>query len=245
MPRENRRKVSKIISDTFWCSFALREKCRKLFLTLFDAAPFRWPLLQSADLTFAAEPPRHDSGRERKMRTNFLSTNCLNTPKGPGHPGEIPGTSQVPPYESQRRQTFEGEHEVFDPHPFAWKTPTPPGGLRTQKVIISVLFFLAFNLRVFLRICHPLTRNYYKANSLRNIFWIFALPSRSPRKKTFFKESRVKLAIFAKVIILEVFFYVSSHFRGATSGEINQFRVENGGHLKQVILKPISFENSL
>ena len=33
----------------------------------------------------------------------------------------------------QGRQTFEGGHELFDHHPFAWKTPTPPGGLRTHK----------------------------------------------------------------------------------------------------------------
>ena len=36
--------------------------------------------------------------RERKMRTNFL-----NTPRGPGHPGKIPGTSQIPLFETQGR----------------------------------------------------------------------------------------------------------------------------------------------
>ena len=80
--------------------------------------------------------------RERKMRTNFFSTNFLNTPSGPGHPGRTPGTSQIPLFETQGRQTSEGEHELFGHQPFAWKTPTPPGGLRTQKLIF-VLFFLA------------------------------------------------------------------------------------------------------
>ena len=56
--------------------------------------------------------------------------------------GKIPGTSQIPLFETQARQTFEGGHELFGHHPFAWKTPTPPGGLRTQKLIF-VLFFLA------------------------------------------------------------------------------------------------------
>ena len=36
---------------------------------------------------------------------------------------------------TQGRQTFEGGHKPFDPHPFVWKTPTPPGGLRTQKLL--------------------------------------------------------------------------------------------------------------
>ena len=78
--------------------------------------------------------------RERKMRTKFFCTNFLNTPKGPGHPGKIPGTSRIPLFETQGRQSFEGGHEVFGHHPFAWKTPTPPGGLRTQKLNLCALF---------------------------------------------------------------------------------------------------------
>ena len=59
VPRENCRQVSKIfltLSDDFWrflpCA-KIVEKCRKTFwhfLTFFDVAPFRRPLLQSADL---------------------------------------------------------------------------------------------------------------------------------------------------------------------------------------------------
>ena len=40
-----------------------------------------------------------------------------------------------------RARTFEGGKELFDPHPFAWKTVTPPGGLWTKK-----LAFLLFGL---------------------------------------------------------------------------------------------------
>ena len=78
------------------------------------------------------------------MRTNFFCTNFLNTPRAPGHPGKIPGTSQIPLFETQGRQTFQGEHELFSHHPFAWKTPTPPGGLQTQKVNLCD-FFKAWN----------------------------------------------------------------------------------------------------
>ena len=78
--------------------------------------------------------------RERKMCTNFFCTNFSNTPRGPGHPGKIPGTFQIPLFETQGRQTFEGGHELFGHHPFAWKTPTPPGGLRTPKVNLCALF---------------------------------------------------------------------------------------------------------
>ena len=74
------------------------------------------------------------------MRTNFFCTSFLNTFRGPGHPGKIPRTSQIPPFETQGRQTFEGGHELFGHHPFARKTPTPPGGLRTQKVNLCDLF---------------------------------------------------------------------------------------------------------
>ena len=70
----------------------------------------------------------------------FFCINFLNTPRGPGHPGKIPGTSQIPLFETQGRQTFEGGHEVFGHHPFELKTPTPPGGLRTHKVYLCALF---------------------------------------------------------------------------------------------------------
>ena len=73
------------------------------------------------------------------MRTKFFCTNFLNTARGPGHPGKVPGTSRIPLFKTQGRQSFEGGHEVFGHHPFAWKTPTPPGGLRTQKLNLCAL----------------------------------------------------------------------------------------------------------
>ena len=90
--------------------------------------------------------------RERKMRTNFFGANFLNTRRGPGHAGKIPGTSQIPLLETQRRQTFGGGHELFG-HPFAWKTPTPPGGLRTPKfnLLMFELFFWGVSKGGFLR----------------------------------------------------------------------------------------------
>ena len=90
--------------------------------------------------------------RERKMRTKFFCTNFLNTARGPGHPGKIPGTSRIPLFETQGRQSFEGGHEVFGHHPFAWKTPTPPSGLRTQKLNLCALFSC---LSFVLQTCRP------------------------------------------------------------------------------------------
>ena len=65
--------------------------------------------------------------RERKMRTKFFCTKFLNTPRGPGHPGKIPGTSQIPLFETQGRQTFEGGHEVFGHHPLRVEDRHPTG----------------------------------------------------------------------------------------------------------------------
>ena len=50
----------------------------------------------------------------------------------PGHPGQIFGICPIPPFETQARQTFEGGHELFGHHPFAWKI----------KKLIFVLFFI-------------------------------------------------------------------------------------------------------
>ena len=74
------------------------------------------------------------------MRANFFCSNFLITPRGAGHPGKIPGTSQIPLFENQGRRTFAGGHEPFGHHPFTWKTPTPPGGLQTQKVNLCARF---------------------------------------------------------------------------------------------------------
>ena len=59
---------------------------------------------------------------------------------GPGHPGQIPRTSQIPLFETQGRQTFEGGHELFGHQPFAWKTP-PHRAVCGPKKLIFVLFF--------------------------------------------------------------------------------------------------------
>ena len=139
--------------------FLRPKNCRQNFITLFTLKPpirndichlvltlgassRNIPLLISvASIPFASPTARGpaSSGRERKMRTNFFCTNFLNTRSLPGHPGKIPGTSQIPLFETQGRQSFEGEHEVFDHHPFPWKTPTPPGGLQTEKVSLCAL----------------------------------------------------------------------------------------------------------
>ena len=168
--------------------------------------------------------------RERKMRTNFFCTSFLNTPRGPGHPGKIPGTSQIRLFETQGTQTFEGRHELSattpsgfrkrglangvspffsenetekngkkrnkteengkkrkengkktgkkrkkteengrkrkkseatpfrrpllrNPDPFAWRTPTPQGGLRTEKVNLCALFSCLNGIRSSLLSC--------------------------------------------------------------------------------------------
>ena len=92
------------------------------------------------------------------MRTKFFCTSFLNTGRAPGHPGKIPGTSRIPLFETQGRQSFEGGHEVFGHHPFTWKTPTRPGGLRTQKLNLCALFSCLISrgpnvLRLILRPC--------------------------------------------------------------------------------------------
>ena len=73
------------------------------------------------------------------MRGNFFAQ-TFSTPLGvrdipakfPGHPRFL--------FETQGRQTFEGGHELFRHHPFVWKNPTRPGGLRTQEVNLCALF---------------------------------------------------------------------------------------------------------
>ena len=54
----------------------------------------------------------------------------------PGYPGQIPG------YPGKKFDSlgFEGHTELFGPHPFTWKTPTPPENIRTQKIRFGFFF---------------------------------------------------------------------------------------------------------
>ena len=109
------------------------------------------------------------------MRTKFFCTNFLNTAKGLGHPGKIPGTSRIPLFETQGRQSFEGGHEVIGHHPFAWKTPTPPGGLQTQKLNLCALFSclnleLTNNLFLWLQVRSTLEHPMGSYHSNRNVY---------------------------------------------------------------------------
>ena len=119
---------------------------------------------------------KNESGQGMKNAHElFLHQLFVNTPRGSGHPGKIPGTSLIPLFETQGRQTFEGWHELFGHHPFAWKTPTPPGGLWTQKVNLCALFS-----------CLKVVRESYQGEKHLGGFKKALLYCRTPEKSVFF-----------------------------------------------------------
>ena len=71
-------------------------------------------------------------GNENWTQTFFSQT--FRAP--PGYPGKIPG------YPAQKFDFpgFEGHTELFGPHPFVWKTPTPPENIRAQKFRFGFVF---------------------------------------------------------------------------------------------------------
>ena len=78
-------------------------------------------------------------GNEKFAQTFFAQT--FWTPPGVRDiPAKFPGHPGIPLFETQGRQTFEGGRELSGHHPLAWKTLTPQGGLRTQKVNLCALF---------------------------------------------------------------------------------------------------------
>ena len=61
-----------------WCRAKIAEKCRKdfwHFLTFFDVAPFRWPLLRSADACFKGQFRRVLKNNLGKYKNNFRGAN--------------------------------------------------------------------------------------------------------------------------------------------------------------------------
>ena len=57
-----------------------------------------------------------------------------------GCPWHIPAKSRADPPKSLFSPGCEGHAELFGPHPFTWKTPTPPEDVRTQKFGFVLLF---------------------------------------------------------------------------------------------------------
>ena len=53
---------------------------------------------------------------------------------------DIPAKSRDIPLKKFDFPGFEGHTELFGPHPFMWKTPTPPENIRAQKFRFGFLF---------------------------------------------------------------------------------------------------------
>ena len=53
---------------------------------------------------------------------------------------DIPAKSRDIPPKKFDSLGFEGHTELFGPHPFMWKTPTPPENIRTQKFRFGFFF---------------------------------------------------------------------------------------------------------
>ena len=107
--------------------------------------------------TFRPPPLRvedpHPTGRSPDPKSlgneNWTLTFFSQTFRAPlGYPGKIPGY----PAKKVWFPWFRGTYRTFQPHPFTWKTPTPPENIRTKKFrfgflflawkLIFVLFFL-------------------------------------------------------------------------------------------------------
>ena len=72
--------------------------------------------------------------RERKLNTNFFFSNFSGNSE---ISRQNPGISRP---KSLISLGFEGRIELFGPHPFTWKTPTPPENIWTQKFGLGFLF---------------------------------------------------------------------------------------------------------
>ena len=72
--------------------------------------------------------------RGRELNANFFFLELL------GRPRDIRAKSRSIRPKSFVSLGFEGHAELFGPHPFTRKTPTPPEDIRSQKVLVWVPF---------------------------------------------------------------------------------------------------------
>ena len=83
-------------------------------------------------------------GSEKCAQT-FFCTSFSNTAKGPGHPGKIPGTSQmmIPLFEKPKEDKLSREGTNFSATTPSRGRPPPHRAVSGPKKLIFVLFFLA------------------------------------------------------------------------------------------------------
>ena len=72
--------------------------------------------------------------RGRELNTNLYFLKLF------GHPRDIPAKSRDIAPKSLVSLDFGGHTELLGPHPFTWKTPTPPENIRTKKFGFGFLF---------------------------------------------------------------------------------------------------------
>ena len=86
----------------------------------------------------------HESGTQRKLfrktRSEKLNTNFFFS-NFSGAAGISWQKSRDIPPKMFDFPGFEGHTELFGPHPFTWKTPTPPENIRTNKFGFGFFFF--------------------------------------------------------------------------------------------------------
>ena len=74
--------------------------------------------------------------RERKLNPNFFFPKKLF-----GQFRDIPVKSRdIPPKQNWFSPGFRGHTELFGPHPFVWRNPTPPENIRAQKFRFGFVF---------------------------------------------------------------------------------------------------------
>ena len=74
------------------------------------------------------------NSRGRELNPNIFFSNFS------GKSRDIPAKSRDIPPKKFDSLGFEGHTELFGPHPFTWKTPTPPENIWTQKFRFGFFF---------------------------------------------------------------------------------------------------------
>ena len=103
--------------------------------------PRKWPFWPDWRLLGQAQlpSPRLDLLNLSDIRGQKLNTNCFFS-KLFGHRRDVLAKSRDIPPKKFDFPGFEGHTELFGPHPFMWKTPTPPENIRAQKFRFGFLF---------------------------------------------------------------------------------------------------------
>ena len=163
--------------------------------------------------------------RERKLNPNFFSS--------------FSGTRDIPP-KSLVSLGFEGHTELSGPHPFTWKTPTPPENIRTKTSLAGEIKVSTSTVAALFLTMALTGQRIAMVDMVFVVFTAFPYPPQGWMEPEFASEDFLWMRLFCLQLRSFCLRFVFFTFCGGAVSRKDQNQFPVGGNRKQKRPNPIS-----